>query len=95
MDFLDELKLEDLTTEQREIADTLGGLDIYINFIRNFGGSNVYAVLPEMLTIAIRNRHIREEFNGYNYKELARKYRISEISVRRVVNESKKEVITK
>ena len=93
MDFLDELKLEDLTTEQREIADTLGGLDIYINFIRNFGGSNV--VLPETLTIAIRNRHIREEFNGYNYKELARKYRISEISVRRVVNESKKEVITK
>ncbi|MBQ7783573.1 MAG: DNA-binding protein [Oscillospiraceae bacterium] len=90
MDFLDELKIEDLNTEQREIADTLGGIEIYKNFIRNFGGSNVYAVLPETLTIEVRNRHIRKEFNGYNYKELARKYRISEISVRRVINEKTK-----
>lgn len=54
MDFLDELRIEDLNAEQRELADTLGGLDIYINFIRKFGGSNVYVVLPETLTTEIR-----------------------------------------
>ncbi len=86
MDFLDELRIEDLNAEQRELADTLGGLDIYINFIRKFGGSNVYVVLPETLTTEIRNKHIRREFNGCNYKELARKYSISEITVRRIVN---------
>lgn len=93
MDFLDELIIEDLDIEQREIAEALGGLEIYKNFIRNFGGSNIYAVLPETLTVAVRNRHICTEFNGYNYKELARKYRISEISVRRIVKEGKRRKI--
>lgn len=88
MDFLDELRIEDLDVEQREIADNLGGFDIYINFIRKFGGSYVYAVLPETLTTEIRNKHIRKEFNGRNYKELAYKYSISESSVRRIINKS-------
>lgn len=86
MDLLDELSIEDLNEEQRELADMLGGWEIYKNFIRNFGGSNVYAVLPETLTVEVRNKHIKAEFNGKNYLQLGRKYHLSDRQIRKIID---------
>jgi len=52
---------------------------------KKYGGTMVY--IPQRPNSY--KEKIIEEFNGYNYAELSRKYNISEYSVRRLVRKSK------
>ena len=36
--------------------------------------------------VVTRNRLIRENFNGHNYKKLAKEFKISEMQVRNIIN---------
>lgn len=85
MNLLDELTLEDLGTEQRELAECIG-IEAYKKLLINYAGSCVYVCKPDTVTLNARNAQIRKEFNGYNYLELAKKYNLSEISIRRIVS---------
>lgn len=85
MSLLEKLTLEDLDEDQRELAECIG-LESYKRLVRNYAGSYVYVCKPETVTAAVRNAEIRREFNGYNYFELAKKYDLSEISVRRIIS---------
>ena len=41
MKLLHKLKLDDLTGDQRELAETIG-IDAYIKLVDAYGGSNIY-----------------------------------------------------
>lgn len=86
MNLLDNLTLDDLDNEQRELAECIG-LEAYKKLITTYAGSYVYICKGETITVEIRNRAIKSEFNGYNYLELARKYDLSERAIRYIVSD--------
>ena len=53
--------------------------------IRLAGGSSLYIPSENSVTKPVRNKIIKEAFNG-NYKQLSRKFGISEVQVRNIVN---------
>ena len=85
MNLLDSLEIEDLSADQRELAECIG-MDAYKKLLKNYAGSCVYVCKPDTVTLNARNAQIRKEFNGYNYLDLAKKYNLSEISIRRIVS---------
>ena len=85
MSLLDKLTLDDLDADQRELAECIG-LEAYKNLLRNYAGSYIYICKPDTITANVRDEQIRREFNGYNYLDLAKKFNLSEISIRRIIS---------
>jgi Mor family transcriptional regulator len=82
---LDYLTKEDIPTSFRDIVDEIGIGD-FIKICKLCGGSSLYIPTENSLIKPIRNRVIRESFNGGNYKELARKFNVSEVQIRKIVS---------
>lgn len=82
---LEELTLEDIPKTHKDIAEYIG-IDAFKKLVELLGGSSLYIPKEASLTRPIRNRVIREKFNG-DYRVLARKYDISEAQVRNIVGE--------
>lgn len=88
MDFMDKVTLDDLDGDQREIAELIG-LEAYKLLVRRYGGSGrIYIKKPETIVREIRDKCIRQEYTGYNMDELIHKYRMSESSIRKILNSS-------
>ena len=85
MSLLEKLTLEDLDEDQRQLAECIG-LEAYKNLLRNYAGSYIYICKPDTFPANVRDEQIRKEFNGYNYLELAKKFNLSEISIRRIIS---------
>lgn len=77
--------LEQLSGDQKELAEIVG-LEAYRKLVENFGGCQIYIPKLEMTLKKIRNIEIRNSFNGSNYRELAKKYHLSEKTVREIIS---------
>lgn len=77
--------IEQLSGEQRELAETVG-LEAYRKLVANYGGSSVYINKSDTVTRPDRNEEIRRKFNGTNYRQLAREYNLSETGIRKILN---------
>lgn len=84
MQELDRLTADILDEEQRELVDCIG-IEAYRRLIGTYGGLNVYICKAETLLRNDRNSRIQKEFNGGNYKYLARKYGLTEQTIRNIV----------
>lgn len=82
---LEELTLEYIPKTYNYITEYIG-IDAFKKLVELLGGSSLYIPKEASLTRPIRNRVIREKFNG-DYRVLARKYDISEAQVRNIVGE--------
>ena len=80
------LNKEDLPDSFYDIADEIG-IDTFLKLCELCGGSSIYIPTMNSLLKPVRNRIIKENFNGANYKELARKYNITEVQVRKIVSD--------
>lgn len=85
-ELIDNLQLEDLSSEQRELADVIG-LESYKRLITIYGGSSIYIPKVDNFLRADRNDRIKQEFNGWNFKELSQKYDLTEVQIRNIVND--------
>ncbi|MGL5191726.1 MAG: Mor transcription activator family protein [Paraclostridium sp.] len=79
------LSKADLPSPLRDLAEIIG-IDALIKIIRYYGGSSVYIPNENSILKPIRNRLIKENFNGTNYKELSKDFKISEMQVRNIIN---------
>lgn len=83
-----EVRIEDL----REICPTTLliveaiGPEAFVELAHALGGISVYIPKFESVIAAARDRVILREFKNSNYTELALKYGISEVWVRKIVN---------
>ena len=77
--------LEDIPEEYRDIAETVG-LEAYLTLPVLCGGQNLYIPKREALERQARNRAIRSQFNGGNYRSLAAQYRLSERQIRKIIH---------
>ena len=86
-----DLKMSDLPPQFENIAIEIG-IDRVKALFKEFGGTSVYFPTEKMIYKEARDREIIEEFNGFNVKELASKYRMSESYVRAIIRKNKKSV---
>ncbi len=87
----DNILVEDLHPTIRMFADIVG-VDGAIKISAECGGTNVYIPKLENSLTKARDRAIVKAFNGSNYLDLARKFKISDIHVRSVVERARKTI---
>ncbi|CEN26411.1 Mor transcription activator family protein [Paraclostridium sordellii] len=83
-----ELKISDLPPQFENIAIRVG-IDITKVLFEEFGGTSVYFPTEKMIYKEARDREILSKFNGFNIKELASKYDMSESYVRAIIRQKK------
>lgn len=90
----EDIRLEDLSEGQQEVA-ALIGLENFRKLMEVYGGAYLYIPKTDRLERMERNERIRAEFDGYNFRELARKYDLTEITIRSVVSDKVRELRTR
>ncbi|GIM32266.1 Mor transcription activator family protein [Paraclostridium bifermentans] len=83
-----DLKISDLPPQFESIAMKVG-MDITKMLFKEFGGTSVYFPTEKMIYKDARDRDIIEKFNGFNVKELASKYNMSESYIRSIIRNSR------
>lgn len=83
--WINELKPEELPEPYCTIMTNVG-IENTLKIIELYQGTGVYFPKVESMLNKIRDRNIRREFNGGNYKELAIKYGLTERWIREIVH---------
>ena len=86
MSALDRVQMSDLDEEQQQVAELIG-LDNYKRLVNVFGGLSIYIPKADAWERMARDEQIRAEFDGYNFKELAGRYGLTEVRIRSIVSE--------
>ncbi|MCD7948296.1 MAG: hypothetical protein LUG13_08415 [Oscillospiraceae bacterium] len=79
MDELTRRITEELTVDMlpdgiwKTVAEEIGVVNL-IKMLTIINGDKVYAPKPDRILAPARDRIIKQEYNGYNHEELARKY---------------------
>ena len=81
---LEFLTYNDVPDSVKDVVDVIG-IHAFKGLVKLAGGSNLYIPNESNLIKPIRNRMIKEEFNG-SYKDISRKFGISEVQARNIVN---------
>lgn len=87
----DGLLLDELDEEKQEVARLIG-LENYRKLMEAYGGVYLYIPKTDRMKRTERNEKIRAEFNGYNYRELAQKYELTEVTIRSIVSDKVREI---
>lgn len=85
------VSIDQLRDDQKELAEIIG-LEAYKKLVAYYGGSLLYVQKVDSVLKDTRDKELNEKFNGYNYKELAREYGISEMTIRDIVAPKRKEL---
>ena len=83
--------LQDLSHDQRKIADLIGE-ESFIKLMEEYGGTYFYIPKMDKIERMERNEQIKAEFDGYNFRELAQKFSLTEVSIRSIVSDKVREV---
>jgi len=91
-EWIKEISIEDLPPSYQEVARIVG-VENAVKLSEQLGGLGFYFPKIDSLIQKKRDEKIRKEFSGCNHQELARKYGLSEIWIRNIVQngESKKQ----
>lgn len=81
----DEIRIDDLPSDLRAVAEIVG-LEGAVRLAEALGGAPIYIPTHDSVMRASRDRAIRAEFNGRNYRELAKKHRLCLTSIRGIVD---------
>ena len=82
---INKLTIDDLPENLKSVAYAIG-IDAFRSLIKCAGGTSVYLPSERCITKPVRDRVIRESFCG-DYRELAKRFGISEVRIRRIVGE--------
>ncbi|OUQ56350.1 hypothetical protein B5E58_10910 [Tyzzerella sp. An114] len=82
----EEINIKELKEQHREYAELIGVNNLML-LSKRYGGTNIY--IPKVDELLKNQRYVKiiNEFNGDNIKYLARKYKVSERTVYRLVKE--------
>ena len=79
------LSKQDLPEVLQDLVNIMG-IEAFIKLIKQHGGSSIYIPNENSVLKPIRNRLIKQYFNGNNYKQLAKEFKISEMQVRNIIH---------
>ncbi|EES74609.1 Mor transcription activator family protein [Paenibacillus sp. oral taxon 786 str. D14] len=80
------ITLDSLPDQYREIAEEIG-IENFLKLVKLYGGDELYLPNYDFFIRPVRNQMIREEYNGFNRHELARKYKLNERTIRQIVKD--------
>ncbi len=83
---LKQLSVDDLPEPYKTIGENCG-MEVVITLAEQFGGSQINFQKLDTILYTLKERLIRQEFNGYNYGELARKYSCSTSWIRKLTTD--------
>lgn len=83
---MEDVTMDDLQEQHRQYAEIIGIANL-IRLAKEFGGTQIYIPKPDELIKLAKYKKISEEFDGYNIKQLSKKYDVSESTVYRIVRE--------
>lgn len=83
-----ELTIEDLPEPYDQYAQQIGIENLY-KLSKNFGGTTIYIPQVDALFKEWKYNKIKEEYNGYNIKQLAVKYGVSDRTVQKICSGAK------
>lgn len=86
-DWLKEIKPGDIPAHMAQLVEAIG-IEPAVRLMQQYGGANVYIPKADALLRQIRDKRIREEYNGYNVRQLAVKYGLSENWINRIITGS-------
>ncbi len=81
---LEYLTRDDLPEGAEDNVEVIG-MDAFKSLVRFAGGGNLYIPNESSLVKGVRNRMIRESFDG-DYRKVSRRFGISTAQVRNIVN---------
>ena len=81
-----ELSINDIPKNHRPLAE-LTGLDKFLLLCDYAKGDELYFPQIDKVLIPARNRRIKKEFDGYNKKELARKYNLTVMQIGAIIRQ--------
>ncbi len=87
-DWIKEISIEELPANYQEMAEIVG-IENTIRLARHYGGLPFYFLKIDSMLQKRRDEKIRQEFDGHNYRDLARIYNLSEMHIRRIVHNGK------
>lgn len=82
----DDMTLDMIPECYRDVAE-VAGVRTFICLCKRFGGTSLYFPKSDSVTRLARDRRIRDEFDGGNYRQLACRYGLCETQVRKIVAE--------
>lgn len=83
-----EIAVEDIPEQYHELIRIIG-LEPFLKLMNASGGTYLYVPKPDQILRKIRDEKIRAEFKGNNYRKLALKYGLTEITIRHITEEEK------
>lgn len=86
-ELLQDVRMEDLSFESQSIVKIIG-VEKFLELCYLARGERLYFPRPENVLLQARNRKIKQEFNGRNYAELARKYKLTTQRIRDVLKDA-------
>lgn len=81
---LDNLTINDLPEGVVDVVEVIG-MDAFKSLVKFAGGSNLYVPNESSLVKGVRNRMIRDSFDG-DYRKVSRKFGLSNAQIRNIVN---------
>lgn len=83
---ISDIDLNKLSEDQRELAECIG-IESYCKLLQYYGGSHIYIPKPNTINKLERDRMIIEEYaKGASYREIAIKYGLTTIWVRKIIS---------
>lgn len=83
---ISDIDLNKLSEDQRELINCIG-IESYYKLAQYYGGSQIYIARPNALDKLKRNGMIIKEFeDGASYKEIAVKYGLTTVWVRKIIS---------
>ncbi len=80
-----EISIEDMPESYQDVAITIG-VEAAVKLAAKHGGIPCYVPQLDALLRKKRDAAIRREFNGRNYRQLARKYGLTEVWIRAIID---------
>lgn len=81
-----EIEKSDLKEPYASMAEMIG-LENVLKLAEMFGGEMIYLPKLDGIMRSVRNKEIREKFNGYNFKDLAKEYGITDVAIRLICSD--------
>ena len=85
----DEIDKPDFDGDMIDVVEAVG-VSAAKKLLTVFGGESIYFPKPEGMIRASRDRKIYEEFNGSNFRHLARKFKLTTRQIRSIVREQRR-----
>lgn len=86
-DWVREIDVELLPEPYKKLSEVMG-IENAIALAEEYQGTSIYFPKLDGYLKSMRDRRIREEYNGHNIKDLARKYGLTEVWIRAILQEN-------